>query len=75
MNVGELINQFVVIIDPVGGAFRRIESAPWIDTLEARLPKRLPTSYRSLVTRFVSRRLILVSNISSRTEASTQTKS
>jgi hypothetical protein len=52
MNVGELIDQFVVLIDPAGRVFRRVESAPWIDGLEARLPKRLPASFRSLVTRY-----------------------
>ena len=52
MNIDELIDQFVVMIDPAGAVFRRIESAPWIDAFEARLPKRLPVSFRSLVTRY-----------------------
>src|ERR1043166_7323824 len=52
MNVSELIDQFVVIIDPAGALFRKIESAPWIDTMELKFPKRLPTSFRSLVTRY-----------------------
>jgi len=52
MNVAELINQFVVLIDPGSHLFRRIESAPWIDTLEASLPQRFPASFRSLVTRY-----------------------
>src|ERR1043166_2370490 len=51
MNLGELIDQFVVLIDLGPGVFRKIESAPWIDTLEASLPKRFPASFRSLVTR------------------------
>jgi hypothetical protein len=52
MNVGKLIDQFVVLVDPGSGVFRRIESAPWIDLLEANLPQRFPASYRSLVTRY-----------------------
>jgi hypothetical protein len=52
MNVGELIDRFVAIIDPAGSVFRRIDSAPWIDALETRLPKRFPASFRSLVTRY-----------------------
>src|SRR3989442_14993954 len=53
MNANELIDEFVLKIDPVSDAFRRVESAPWIDALEARLPKRLPASFRSLVTRYI----------------------
>ena len=53
MNANELIDEFVLKIDPVGDAFRRVESAPWIDALEAGLPKRLPASFRSLVTRYI----------------------
>lgn len=52
MNVHELIDDFVALIDPPGRILRRIESAPWIETLEAKLPKRLPVSFRSLVTRY-----------------------
>lgn len=52
MNVGELIDQFVVLIDPGRGIFRKVESAPWIDALETKLPRRLPASFRSLVTRY-----------------------
>ena len=36
MNVAELIDEFVVIIDPGGKVFRRIESAPWIVGRERR---------------------------------------
>jgi hypothetical protein len=52
MNIAELIDRFVALIDPGPGGFRRIESAPWIDTLESSLPRRFPASFRSLVTRY-----------------------
>jgi hypothetical protein len=52
MNVSELIDQFVVFIDPSRTIFRKIESAPWIDALETKLPRRLPASFRSLVLRY-----------------------
>ena len=52
MNVGELIDQFAVLIDPGRSIFRKVESAPWIDALETKLPRRLPASFRSLVTRY-----------------------
>src|SRR6266571_4231431 len=51
MNLVELIDKFVAFIDPGSGVFRRLESAPWIDALETKLPRRLPASFRSLVTR------------------------
>ena len=53
MNLVELIDKFVAFIDPGSGVFRRLESAPWIDALETKLPRRLPASFRSLVTRYV----------------------
>ena len=52
MNVTELIDQFVMKVDPSMGIFRKIEMAPWIDVLESKLPRRLPSSFRSLVTRY-----------------------
>ncbi len=52
MNVRELIDQFVILIDPTGTVFRKVESVPWIDALETKLPRRLPASFRSLVTRY-----------------------
>jgi hypothetical protein len=55
MNVSELIDQFVVFIDPNRTIFRKIESAPWIDALETKLPRRLPASFRSLVVRYAFR--------------------
>src|SRR2546427_12600439 len=51
MNLVALIDKFVAFIDPGSGVFRRLESAPWIDALETKLPRRLPASFRSLVTR------------------------
>lgn len=52
MNIHELIDRFVKVVDPSATLFRPIESAPWIDALEQRIPRRLPVSYRSLVTRY-----------------------
>lgn len=52
MNVDELIDRFVERVDSPESNFRRIESAPWIDALESRLPKRFPASFRSLLTRY-----------------------
>ena len=53
MNLVELIDKVVAFIDPGSGVFRRLESAHWIDALETNLPRRLPASFRSLVTRYV----------------------
>ena len=52
MNVHEIIDSFVARVDPPGDLFRRIESAPWVEALESKLPKRFPASFRSLVTRY-----------------------
>ena len=52
MNVHKVIDEFVSRVDPSSSIFRRIESAPWIETLEARLPKRFPVSFRSLLMRY-----------------------
>lgn len=51
MNAAELIDQFVLKVDPSKVIFSKIESAPWIDVLESKLPRRLPSSFRSLLTR------------------------
>jgi hypothetical protein len=52
MNVRELIDQLVIKADPSQVIFGKIEVAPWIDVLESKLPRRLPSSFRSLVTRY-----------------------
>ena len=52
MNVHELIDEFVNRVDRSSNIFQRIESAPWIDDLEVKLPKRFPASFRSLLTRY-----------------------
>lgn len=52
MNVHEIIDSFVARVDPPGNLFRRVDSAPWVEALEAKLPKRFPVSFRSLVTRY-----------------------
>jgi len=52
MNVHELIDQLASAIAQAGHVIQPISDAPWIPELESRLPKRLPASFRSLVTRY-----------------------
>jgi len=52
MNIHDSIDEFVKVVDPAATIFRRIDSAPWIEPLEMLLPKRLPVSYGSLITRY-----------------------
>ena len=52
MNTHELIDQFVARVAQSTNIFQLIEDAPWITKLEQRLPKALPASFRSLVTRY-----------------------
>ncbi len=52
MNVHGIIDEFVARIDQSGNIFRQVESAPWVEALEAKLPQRFPASFRSLVTRY-----------------------
>jgi hypothetical protein len=55
MNVDAIIAAFVTRVDPSGEVFRRVESAPWVEPLGARLPRRFPASFRSLITRYAFR--------------------
>jgi hypothetical protein len=52
MNVHELIDRFVICVAQSDCLFESIKDAPWIAQLEHKLPKRLPASFRSLVTRY-----------------------
>jgi len=52
VNTNELIDNFVASVDPSGSIFQLIDDAPWIAVFEQRLPRRLPASFRSLVTRY-----------------------
>jgi hypothetical protein len=52
MNVHELIDRLAVSIAQAGHVIQPISEEPWITQLEQRLPKRLPVSFRSLVTRY-----------------------
>jgi len=52
MNTTQLMDQFVVKVDPSKVIFSRIAEAAWIEALESKLPSRLPASFRSLVTRY-----------------------
>lgn len=52
MNVHEVIDEFVARLDLRGNIFRPVESAPWVEALEGKLPRRFPVSFRSLLTRY-----------------------
>jgi hypothetical protein len=52
MNVDSIIDAFVAHVDPADEIFRRVESAPWVEPLESKLPRRFPASFRSLITRY-----------------------
>ena len=52
MNVHEIIDKFVASVDSAEANFRRVENAFWVDEFEAKLPKHLPASFRSLITRY-----------------------
>ena len=52
MNVDAIIDAFVAHVDPPGEILREVESAPWVEPLEAKLPRRFPASFRSLITRY-----------------------
>jgi hypothetical protein len=52
MNVHELIDRLAVSIAQAGHGIQPISDAPWITELEQKLPRRLPASFRSLVTRY-----------------------
>src|SRR4051812_35911436 len=52
MNIDAIIDAFVARVDPPGDILRRVESAPWVEPLEAKLPRRFPASFRSLITRY-----------------------
>ena len=52
MNIHDSIDEFVKVADPAAIIFRRIDCAPWIESLGKLLPKRFPVSYSSLITRY-----------------------
>jgi hypothetical protein len=52
MNIDAIIDAFVAHVDPPGEIFRRAASTPWVEPLEAKLPRRFPASFRSLVIRY-----------------------
>ena len=52
MNIAELMDQLVLKVDRSSTIFTKIAEAPWIEVLESKLPRRLPSSFRSLVTRY-----------------------
>lgn len=52
MNIHEIIDRFVENIDLPEANFRRIEKLNWIDEFETKLPKRLPVSFHSLISRY-----------------------
>lgn len=52
MNVHNIIDKFVEKISFTDANFQLIEKADWIDDFEIKLPKRLPVSFHSLITRY-----------------------
>lgn len=52
MNVHKIIDEFVERLNSSEINFQRIEKASWIDDFETKLPKRLPVSFYSLITRY-----------------------
>jgi hypothetical protein len=52
MNIDQIVTNFIEHLTAGGVACQRIDSAPWIAEFEAKLPRRLPRSFFSLVTRY-----------------------
>ena len=52
MNIHEIIDRFVASVIDSEANFCRIENALWINNLEKKLPKRLPVSFHSLISRY-----------------------
>ena len=52
MKLDQLVDKFVERMKVTGVSFQGLESAPWIAEFEAKLPRRLPRSFSSLVTRY-----------------------
>ena len=52
MSTDSLIDEFAAHLDRAGLLIGKIDRAPWVDTFEHRLPKRLPRSFGSLVRRY-----------------------
>jgi hypothetical protein len=52
MSTDSLIDELATRLDRAGLLIGRIDSAPWIDAFEQRLPRRLPRSFGSLIRRY-----------------------
>jgi hypothetical protein len=52
MSLDRIVDQFVNVARQSGANIIQVEQIDWIDALEQQLPKRLPASFRSLVTRY-----------------------
>lgn len=52
MNIDQVVTNFIEHQKTGGIAFQCIDSTPWIAEFEAKLPRRLPRSFSSLVTRY-----------------------
>ncbi|MBX7172499.1 MAG: SMI1/KNR4 family protein [Pyrinomonadaceae bacterium] len=52
MNVHEIIDKFVENINSHETNFQRTAKSDWIDEFETNLPKRLPVSFHSLISRY-----------------------
>ncbi|MDQ1590092.1 MAG: hypothetical protein QOG71_719 [Pyrinomonadaceae bacterium] len=51
-NTHDVVDEFVRVIRAAGVPVAALDAAPWIEQFEQRLPARLPSSFRSLVTRY-----------------------
>jgi hypothetical protein len=53
MTIVQVVDSFVALVDPSGQTFQRSDSRPaWFETLEQRLPRRLPVSFSTLLARY-----------------------
>ncbi len=52
MNTDQTIDRFAQLLKSSGVDLWDLAEAPWIDKLQARLPQRLPVSFRSFVARY-----------------------
>lgn len=52
MNVHEIIDKFIESINSPEINFQRVEKNKWVDHFETKLPKRLPVSFYSLISRY-----------------------
>ena len=52
MKIDQVVTNFIERLTVAGVACQRVTAAPWIAEFEAKLPRRLPPSFSSLVSRY-----------------------